>query len=148
MQVLFQKDALAEIKKIEQKLTNIGCQISELTTKAFNYEMIVIKNKENIKILVYFGKKGVKTILQGNRESALYKQISKLLFGSELFIENNNADEIDFDEYIGTDESGKGDYFGPLVTAAVYTNKQISIELGKIGVKDSKLISDNEIKKM
>jgi len=148
MQVLFQKSAQAEIKKIEQKLINLDCQISELTTKAFNYEMIVNKNKESIKVLVYFGKKGVKTVLQGNKESLLYKQINKLLFGEELFIENNSIEMQNFDEYIGTDESGKGDYFGPLVTAAVYTNKQISFELEQIGVKDSKLISDNEIKKI
>lgn len=148
MQVLFQKSAQAEIKKIEQKLTNIDCQISELTTKAFNYEITVNKNKESIKVLVYFGKKGVKTVLQGNKESLLYKQINKLLYGEELFIENNSIEMQNFDEYIGTDESGKGDYFGPLVTAAVYTNKQISFELEQIGVKDSKLISDNEIKKI
>jgi len=148
MQHLFQKGAQAEIKKIKQKLTNLGLQVSELTTKNFNYEIIVNNNKENVKVLVYFGKKGVKTVLQGNKEAEIYKQVFNQLFGEGLFEENNNSDEINFDEYIGTDESGKGDYFGPLVTAAVYTNKQISYELEQIGVKDSKLIPDNEIKKI
>ncbi|HQJ45967.1 MAG TPA: hypothetical protein PK195_04940, partial [Ignavibacteriaceae bacterium] len=148
MQHLFQKGAQAEIKKIEQKLTNLGFQVSELTTKNFNYEIIVNNNKENVKVLVYFGKKGVKTVLQGNKESEIYKLVFNQLFGEELFEENNNSDEINFDEYIGTDESGKGDYFGPLVTAAVYTNKQINYELEQVGVKDSKLIPDNEIKKI
>ncbi len=148
MQHLFQKGAQAEIKKIEQKLTNLGLQVSEVTTKNFNYEIIVNNNKENVKVLVYFGKKGVKIVLQGNKESEIYKQVFNQLFGEELFEENNNSDEINFDEYIGTDESGKGDYFGPLVTAAVYTNKQINYELEQVGVKDSKLIPDNEIKKI
>lgn len=44
--------------------------------------------------------------------------------------------------WIGTDEAGKGDYFGPLVAAAVFVNEEIAAELRKIGVKDSKALSD------
>lgn len=46
---------------------------------------------------------------------------------------------------IGTGESGKGDYFGPLVIGAVYVNAQMEIQLIKLGVKDSKLLSDTDI---
>jgi len=46
--------------------------------------------------------------------------------------------------YIGTDESGKGDYFGPLVSAGVYVDTQSAEELAKSGVKDSKQLSDNQ----
>lgn len=46
---------------------------------------------------------------------------------------------------IGTSESGKGDYFGPLVIGAVYVNAQMEIQLIKLGVKDSKLLSDTHI---
>jgi ribonuclease HIII len=75
----------------------------------------------------------------------IYKELNELLFGSKLF-KNESEDEINFNEYIGTDESGKGDYFGPLVVAAVYINDKTKNELEKIGVKDSKLIFDNNIK--
>jgi len=44
--------------------------------------------------------------------------------------------------YIGTDESGKGDYFGPLVVAAVIADTVTARQLENIGVKDSKLLSD------
>ncbi len=44
--------------------------------------------------------------------------------------------------WIGTDEAGKGDYFGPLVAAAVFVNQEIADELRKVGVKDSKALSD------
>ena len=50
------------------------------------------------------------------------------------------------EQYIGTDESGKGDYFGPLVICGVYVNKDTSSRLKNIGVKDSKVLSDNAIK--
>lgn len=44
--------------------------------------------------------------------------------------------------WIGSDESGKGDYFGPLVVAAVYLEPAQSSALTELGVKDSKRISD------
>jgi ribonuclease HIII len=47
---------------------------------------------------------------------------------------------------IGTDESGKGDYFGPLVCAAVCVDEITAGELQSIGVRDSKTCSDREIK--
>jgi ribonuclease HIII len=46
------------------------------------------------------------------------------------------------DLWIGTDEAGKGDYFGPLVGAAVLVDKNIANQLIDIGVKDSKDLSD------
>jgi ribonuclease HIII len=46
---------------------------------------------------------------------------------------------------IGTDESGKGDYFGPLVTAGVYINLMTKPLLEKLGTRDSKKLSDNQI---
>ena len=50
--------------------------------------------------------------------------------------------------HIGTDESGKGDYFGPLVTAGVYVPGGQEAVLREIGVKDSKRISDNRAREI
>ncbi len=44
--------------------------------------------------------------------------------------------------HIGIDEAGKGDYFGPLVVAGVYVDKQTTSQLLTVGVRDSKLLSD------
>lgn len=56
---------------------------------------------------------------------------------------------------IGVDESGKGDYFGPLVIAGVHADESKKRILENLGVMDSKKISDsrismlaNEIKKI
>src|SRR5262249_39153885 len=51
-------------------------------------------------------------------------------------------------ERIGIDESGKGDYFGPLVIAAVFVDATTQPELGLIQVRDSKKISDGRILEM
>jgi ribonuclease HIII len=47
--------------------------------------------------------------------------------------------------WIGTDESGKGDYFGPLVIAGVCLNEKIGKTLTLLGVKDSKKMTDKKI---
>jgi ribonuclease HIII len=45
--------------------------------------------------------------------------------------------------HIGTDESGKGDYFGPLVIAGFYCPEGQENVLRELGVRDSKALSDN-----
>jgi len=45
---------------------------------------------------------------------------------------------------IGTDEAGKGDYFGPLVGAGVYADEERAKKLASIGVRDSKTLTDNQ----
>ncbi len=50
--------------------------------------------------------------------------------------------------WIGTDEAGKGDYFGPLVVAGTYVTDQTAILLRQIGVRDSKTLSDKRIAEM
>jgi ribonuclease HIII len=47
---------------------------------------------------------------------------------------------------VGTDESGKGDYFGPLVIGGVYVSPKTEAFLSNLKVRDSKKISDNVIK--
>jgi ribonuclease HIII len=48
--------------------------------------------------------------------------------------------------HIGTDEAGKGDFFGPLVTAGVYVDERVAQLLRALGVRDSKLVGDRELR--
>jgi len=50
--------------------------------------------------------------------------------------------------HIGTDESGKGDYFGPVVIAGVYLPDGQAEVLKEFGVKDSKRTSDNRAREL
>lgn len=145
MQNSFQQIALKEIQKIALLLENAKFFVTESSKKLYNFEIIVNRGNEQVKLLVYFGKKGLKKVLQGNEEAKIYNEIKKIIFGSELF-ENGYKQDLKYEDYIGTDESGKGDYFGPLVVAAVYVDKESQIKLNELGVKDSKLLSDTFIK--
>ena len=47
--------------------------------------------------------------------------------------------------HIGVDESGKGDFFGPLCIAGVLVNEKSEKLFTELGIKDSKKISDKKI---
>ncbi|KIA77465.1 ribonuclease HIII [Parachlamydia acanthamoebae] len=49
---------------------------------------------------------------------------------------------------IGIDESGKGDFFGPLCIAGVFAEGQDILRLKALGVRDSKTITDKDILKI
>lgn len=50
-----------------------------------------------------------------------------------------------FVAHIGTDESGKGDFFGPLVIAGVLVDKNAAKYFLDLGIKDSKKLSDKKM---
>lgn len=50
-----------------------------------------------------------------------------------------------YTSHIGADEAGKGDYYGPLVVAAVFVDESMALELIRLGVRDSKTRSDSVI---
>ncbi len=47
--------------------------------------------------------------------------------------------------WAGVDESGKGDYFGPLVSAAVCVEPDAALALEEAGVRDSKRLTDKRV---
>ena len=77
-----------------------------------------------------------KLLIQGKNIDNLVK---------ELGFNTPQAETLTSEKYIGTDESGKGDFFGPLVAAGVQAddkNKQLFFDLG---IKDSKKLDDKKI---
>lgn len=100
--------------------------------------------KDRLNITLY---KSGKLLIQGKNtpdfiqfylEPVLLKTIN---FGYEDILNDLQGTE----PRVGVDESGKGDYFGPLVIAGVYVDIPTQKKLKKLGVKDSKLINDKKI---
>lgn len=64
---------------------------------------------------------------------------------------DNKKDNNDFfinDSSIGSDETGCGDFFGPVVVVASYVSKENISFMKELGVKDSKKITDDKIKEI
>ena len=57
-----------------------------------------------------------------------------------------SSKSISITRWIGTDESGKGDYFGPLVVAGVVLDNGVAESFEELGIKDSKKLSDSSVK--
>ncbi len=135
------------ISSFDNMLRERGYRVSGSIKKQYNFEILVTDGKDKLKVLVYFGKKGISTVLQGNKELKLYGEIFGLVFGEDLYqISSYEIDEPQ--RYIGTDESGKGDYFGPLVVSGVYVESESLKKFKILGIKDSKELSDNTISRL
>jgi ribonuclease HIII len=104
---------------------------------------------------IYEGKKGVRFDFSQVKDSDLLSNLQNLISPNDIK-ENELTKNIDKkrleviqedfpEEMIGTDESGKGDFFGPLVIAGVYVNKNNSNLLRELGVIDSKKLTDKHI---
>ena len=118
-----------------------------------NYEFknkdyaIFSAKKDRLNITVY--EKGPKVLIQG-KETKNFIQFTlepKILGFAKLGYEEELYPEM-FEPHFGIDESGKGDFFGPLVIAGAYTNKALTRSLIDVGVTDSKKVSDKKIQKL
>src|SRR6266568_34547 len=102
--------------------------------------------KNKLSVAVY--EKGPKVLVQGKGvEEFVQFELEPKIFGeAKLGYEEVYAPEM-FEAHFGVDESGKGDFFGPLVISGVYVDRGIARKLLDAGVVDSKRIgSDTRIR--
>jgi ribonuclease HIII len=92
--------------------------------------------------------KGPKLVLQG-KGTADFVQFTlepEILGEAQLGYEEVHHPEM-FSPHFGIDESGKGDFFGPLVIAGAYVDPDIARSFRSAGIQDSKRIgSDRRIR--
>ncbi len=112
--------------------------------KDINYGIKLIFRRQNdqIPINVYCNKKGqISTVVTAKKVNPLYSTIYSILadviYSSQL--------KHGWTTWIGTDESGKGDLFGPLVACGFLTDKRINPKLMELSVRDSKKIATDKI---
>lgn len=128
-------------------LINENFIVSDPFKNEYSFQVSINDENDRISLHVFFGKKGNKIVLQGNKELKLYKKAYDLIFGESLIPDDKPELEPTY-PYIGTDESGKGDYFGPLVIAGVYLTPEVGKLLKTLGIRDSKELSDYQIKQL
>jgi ribonuclease HIII len=107
---------------------------------------IFFAQKGKLSVAVY--EKGPKVVVQGKdtEEFVRFHLEPEILKEAKLGYEEVLSPEM-FEPHFGIDESGKGDFFGPLVIAGVYVDRGIARQLIDSGVIDSKRIaSDSRIR--
>lgn len=103
---------------------------------------IFFAQKDKLSAAVY--QKGPKVLLQGRGVEDFVKFVLEPeIFGeARLGYEEVHSPEM-FQPHFGVDESGKGDFFGPLVIAGVFVDRQSARQFLDLGVQDSKRIGSD-----
>lgn len=159
--------AVAEtVARLRAALAAAGLQQTAERPIDYGTQLGVEAGGARVVVNVYGGKAGVRVLLGGAAGSPLHEAVRAIVertggipaerrslsqtvaarrstlaeVGAERA--NGTADVFGPGPWIGSDESGKGDYYGPLVAAAVYVAPQEEAALRAAGVRDSKQLDD------
>src|SRR5438445_7574922 len=128
--------SLGQVTKLRALLEKLGFEFSP---KEYT---LLFAQKNKLSVAVY--EKGPKVLVQGKgvEEFVQFELEPKILGEAKLGYEEVHSPEM-FEPHCGVDESGKGDFFGPLVISGVYVDRGIGRKLLDGGVVDSKRISSD-----
>jgi len=142
MNLYVQKFAALQKGKIEEFFTQKCAAFESLQYAYFKAKL------SNCNAVFY---ESGKFVIQGKDIENLVAEFEKFMGISSANSEDKETSQettaADYPCYIGTDESGKGDYFGSLVVAGVMVDESNKEDFIKLGIKDSKKLNDTTIKK-
>ena len=133
-----------------ENLEKAGFSIQHIREIQYGIQLIVGREGASCPINVYHSKKrGITAVCGGSPGSPVRTELECLL-GTVVDRRPSTEDilEMPFTTWAGSDESGKGDYFGPLVVAGFVTNNSITPLLVDMRVRDSKSMDDIQLSKV
>ncbi len=115
-----------------------------LERKGFDFEpkphTLFAARKGKLSVTTYL--KGPKVLIQGKEtEDFIRFTLEPEVLGETRLGYEEVLEPDRFEPHFGIDESGKGDYFGPLVIAGAYTDAIIARHLIDAGIMDSKRVT-------
>ncbi len=130
----------AQVRSLKDYLVHRGYSFSKVPYTFFS------ASKEKLTVTAYL--KG-KLVVQGKRAADFVEFYLEPELLKNITISGGKKLGVDYGESrIGVDESGKGDYFGPLVAAGVFSDSKDIEKLADMGVKDSKKITDRRVEQI
>ena len=101
---------------------------------------------DGVKVVVY---ESGKLVVQGGKTEDFVSNILEPEITGEFLLGYEEVNHPEwFEPHAGLDESGKGDLFGPVVTACVIADGEMVRNWMAAGIRDSKTITDGAIIKM
>ncbi len=110
---------------------------------AYGHQFTVRRGREKTLLSVYNGKKGRKLVWGGSGGSLQNDLRAAVCGGQAVDLAGGSA--FSDSSWAGSDESGKGDFFGPLVVAAGGGDAAAAESLRAAGVIDCKQLSDKKV---
>lgn len=135
---------LATYRKYKTVLENNGFLVNPFKNIAYGIQFPVSFQGRKETVRIYNGKKGLKIDLSPVSAGDIRERIA-FLTGIREKKPDFSKTNIPESDIIGTDESGKGDYFGPLVVAAVYMDEKTNKVFRDGGIRDCKAVTDKRI---
>lgn len=126
-------------RKLEKALKEQGFSFHSLAHAKFSAK------KEGISCTLY---ESGKLVVQGKQSPEWIDFFLEPEILGRIERSANSEWHKDFQIHLGSDESGKGDLFGPLCVACVLVEESHLQKLHDLGVQDSKNIADAQIKVM
>ncbi len=124
----------AAVAGLRRRLADAGFELGAAPFAHFS------ATSEGVRVVAY---KSGKLVAQGAGVPAFLERFAEALIAPDL--DTNGLASVAVTT-IGSDESGKGDYLGSLVVAACRLEPKDVAEVRKLGVRDSKLAGDAEIR--
>lgn len=143
-------------KEIELYLSHIlpllaqrGIEIVRQEEISYGWQLRLARGTETANINIYFSaKRGLSTVIGGSPTGILKAELSTLLMGENPVAESPLPAMHTWHSWIGSDECGKGDYFGPLVVSSFYLRREQEQKLLQLGACDSKTLKDERLVKI
>src|SRR5260370_18808710 len=126
----------AKVEALREYIQSKGWSISDEKEIAHGYQLVVTDGANKTPINLF---KTGKVLIQG-KPSILQTELRS--WGDERQVSSEGTSTAGMAR-IGSDESAKGDYLGPLVVAAVYVDGQTEARLIDRAVCERKLLPDN-----
>ena len=125
------------------ELARHGISVASRRELAYGLQLRLERDGQAATLNIYWSlKKGISQVLAG-KPNSLQADLEKLLNrGAPASV----GDFHTWERWIGSDECGKGDYFGSLVVAAFAMDADLEPDIRSLGVLDSKKLTDTRIK--
>lgn len=125
-----------------------GIRVESQTPIAYGLQLRLSGSGETAVLNIYHSaKKGISTVI-GAKPASSIKAVLESILEQDLAERPDSHPQPakhSWHSWIGSDECGKGDYFGPLVVCAFKADSSMEASLRKLGVCDSKLLKDPQI---
>jgi len=125
----------------------------KMRPKTPSYAIFQAEDADTI-ITLYESGKAMFQGISADIDANLWIDMEKHLNHRTITIDEKKKDKEKDDSFyfymntIGSDEVGTGDFFGPIVVTAAFVSKEDIAYLDELGVKDSKKLTDDKIKKI
>jgi ribonuclease HIII len=118
-------EGMSALQRVQVPYTTLALKGKHLTINLYTSGKLVVQGKEAQDFVLF--------------------TLEPLVLGAATVGYEEVLDPKMFAPHMGSDESGKGDIFGPLITVACFIDETSGKKLAELGIRDSKTIADSKI---